>query len=550
MAKITDTLITEYRLVDRYTPHAKKIADSTRATGASLQSVSGMFSGLGNVVQSVAMKLTGILVVASASVVGFGVASVKSAASLESMKLGLMALLGSASAAEAELKLLREASKLPGLGFREAVTGATNLIAAGMSAENARVTLIALGNALALVGRGKDDLREVVFQLTQMIGSGKLQGDELKIMSERIPLLRRALKEALGTLDTDEINKKFSIEEVVARLTQVLLRMPKAVGGIGNEFSNLADDVDVAMAEAGAAINKALLPVIQKVSSFISYLADSGVIKRATEGLADMFDQSAGSNGLIRALAYIVATVKNLPGLFRAVGDLIGRTFEVVGRAAKMALSVFALIFGVRMARAVLQIAGVMWELYKAVRAIGIATVILAGLRRGIAGLLVIITTTLAAVAAIQIGMDRMLGSAPAQTNVSDSLGNIERDANASIREYESSQNGSFADTFSSMQNIADLAVKQAEKDRTLKEIASNTKQTAQNTLPMVDLTKIALGGGQLGGYGVAATELSQIKRGTGGRGGGDKFDQIARLAREATMEMAYQIVLDQGRGR
>lgn len=100
--------------------------------------------------------------------------SIEAYGRLDALKRGLETVMGSAKAAGKEFENLKPVAQLPGLGLEEAVQGSVNLQAIGFSADKARQVMLQFGNALGSVGRGKEDLQEVVRQLGQLEGRGKV----------------------------------------------------------------------------------------------------------------------------------------------------------------------------------------------------------------------------------------------------------------------------------------------------------------------------------------------------------------------------------------
>jgi hypothetical protein len=189
---------------------------------------------------------------------GIGVASVKVFADIEKLQKGLESVMGSSEAAAAEFELLKEVAKLPGLGLEEAVSGSVNLQAAGFSADQARKTLLAFGNALATVGKGARELDLVNLALTQLNNKSGGFGQDLRQLTEQLPQLRKSLKEAFGTADTDEISRSgISGAEVVQRLTAEFEKLPKVTGGINNAFENFSDSLKITLAGIGEEISEA-----------------------------------------------------------------------------------------------------------------------------------------------------------------------------------------------------------------------------------------------------------------------------------------------------
>ena len=68
-------------------------------------------------------------------------AALKTAADMEALRTGFAATYKGAEPLGVALGKVQELAKLPGLGLREALQGATNLQAAGFSAEQARKSL-------------------------------------------------------------------------------------------------------------------------------------------------------------------------------------------------------------------------------------------------------------------------------------------------------------------------------------------------------------------------------------------------------------------------
>jgi tape measure domain-containing protein len=175
-------------------------------------------------------------------VFNFGKQFVDAAANVERLKAGLTSVTGSADEAEKQLKRLREVARLPGLGFVEAVQGATNLQAAGFSAEKAEESLRAFGNALASVGKGKAELDGVILALSQMQAKGKLSAEEINQIAERVPQIRQVMVDAFGTAIPKEIEGMgISIDDFVSGVNRSLLKIPPVAETASNAFENLGD---------------------------------------------------------------------------------------------------------------------------------------------------------------------------------------------------------------------------------------------------------------------------------------------------------------------
>jgi tape measure domain-containing protein len=177
---------------------------------------------------------------------GLTVNAFRAAASMESLEKGLLAInKGDIAGTTRKLEELREVAKLPGLGFREAVTGQTNLQAAGIEAKLATRLLKGFGNALAITGKGKAELDGVQLALSQIASKGKVSAEEINQLAERVPQIRQLMKGAFGTADTEKL-QKMGIKPItlLQKISDELAKSPLVSGGAQNSVENLEDSWD------------------------------------------------------------------------------------------------------------------------------------------------------------------------------------------------------------------------------------------------------------------------------------------------------------------
>ena len=225
-----------------------EISSLDKTLKTAVERVKRMGSDLSSLGSSLALGL-------SAPLAGFGALAIKSAADLEALKMGLTAVTGSAKAAAVQFEQLKEVAKLPGLGFQEAVRGATNLQAIGFQFAQSKNILLQFGNALASVGRGREDLEEVIRQLGQMASRGKVTADNLKPIMERVPQVAAIIKREFGTIDTEALQKMgISATKLISTLELELGKLPRVTGGLKNDLENMRDSISFAFAAAGEAL--------------------------------------------------------------------------------------------------------------------------------------------------------------------------------------------------------------------------------------------------------------------------------------------------------
>jgi tape measure domain-containing protein len=283
--------------------------------------------------------------------------SLDAAIEMESLKLGLASVAGSAQAANAQMKELREIAKLPGLGLQEAIQGSTRLQAVGINAQLANKALMEFGNALARVGKGREELSGVILALTQIVGAGKVTAEEINQIAERVPEVRKVMMEAFGTASTEAIQKmNLSAESFIATLVSGFEKLPRVIGGSRNEIENFNDAVFNAKVAAG----QVLLPVFTQVLGMLTNLVGwfnqlsdttkslitwSGVV---VGGLAAITASLAGLGLALPALiaGMTVLTTSVIPALGSALSFLatnpIGLTITAIGLLAATLLALRA----------------------------------------------------------------------------------------------------------------------------------------------------------------------------------------------------------------
>lgn len=265
----------------------------------------------------------------TAPIVALGTASIVTFGRLEALQKGLIAVSGSAKEANRQFEELRDVAKLPGLGLEEAVRGSVALQSAGFAFEQSKETLLAFGNALATVGKGKNELNFVILALTQLQNKTTGFGQDLRQLTEQLPQLRGALQNAFGTSDSLEIAKLgVTGRQVVEIITKEFAKLPKVTGGIKNAFENASDSIQIALAQVGESINKAL-----DVEDLINRFA--ATISRVADGFSNL-------NPTIQKTILVVA------GLTAALGPLlltIGVFTTTIIPAAIAGLSVLKVAF-------------------------------------------------------------------------------------------------------------------------------------------------------------------------------------------------------------
>ncbi|HET6495310.1 MAG TPA: hypothetical protein VFH61_08110, partial [Thermoleophilia bacterium] len=238
---------------DKSTAAVTKIGKAAQRAGASIQ------SGLGRMgVQSLA-RLKFAAVAAGAAFIAIGVASARAgimiAAQRDAQIRGLAALMGSLELAQKHFEELQVLAKLPGVGLEQALLLSNRLQAAGKSAEFAKRSIMAFGNAIALAGQDASVLPLIAKGLTDIASSPIVKQQDLYQLLNNIPILGKTIIDLYGSLQSSEINKQIgSTAEFLEDLLGALERAPKAADTFANTLFNLGMTWQNIEAEFGAGV--------------------------------------------------------------------------------------------------------------------------------------------------------------------------------------------------------------------------------------------------------------------------------------------------------
>ena len=257
----------EIRIVGKIDDLERKIDDAKKLSRKAGEEIARSFATSADKIgRSLTRNVSIPLAAVGVGLAALGVKSFQAAAQLDTMERGLGALMGSAQAAQREIANLQRTSQLPGIDFKTALAGSQRLQAVGLAADKARSLMEGLANANARAGGSAENLDGTLIQLGQTLSSGRLQGDELRTISERIPEFRKVLSQQFGTSNSEIIGDmmtsgKLSMEAFVDGMIVGLKKLPQAEAGIQTSIKNLQNRVFVILADAG----KDLIPVVESV---------------------------------------------------------------------------------------------------------------------------------------------------------------------------------------------------------------------------------------------------------------------------------------------
>ena len=272
------------------------------------------------------------------------VTGVQAAMAYDSQVRGLAAYAKNAEELQTQLGRLKEIAKLPGLGLTEVRAGVLNLEAAGLSAQTSERALMAFGNALALVGKGKSELDGVILALGQIASKGAISAEEINQIAERVPQIRQVLVSAFGTASTEAIQKMgLSADVAIGKIIAGLEQLPKATSSALTTFENLQDAIEQAFLPIGRGIldifssaEGGTMRLIERVAEMgrqigevFSAIGKSGVIQDFLNRVIGAFGPGGNfQQAMINVAANLLAFFAQLPRILQELGPAIMTFFS------------------------------------------------------------------------------------------------------------------------------------------------------------------------------------------------------------------------------
>lgn len=298
-----------------------------------MRNVGNAARGVGEAIRTAA-DATRLLDAAQASFAT--VTGVQAAMAYDSQVRGLAAYAKNAQELQDQLGRLQEIAKLPGLGLKEVRAGVLQLEAAGLNAQTAERALMAFGNALALVGKGKSELDGVILALGQIASKGSISAEEINQIAERVPQIRQVLVSAFGTASTEAIQKMgISADQAIKRIIAGLEQLPKATTSALTTFENLQDALEQAFLPIGRGIldifssaEGGTMRLIDRIAEMgrqigevFSAIGKSGVIQDFLNRVISAFGPGGNfQQAMINVAANLLAFFAQLPRILQEIG--------------------------------------------------------------------------------------------------------------------------------------------------------------------------------------------------------------------------------------
>jgi len=219
--------------------------------------------------------------IAATGIVLIGRQAVKTSANFEKLNVRLGLLTKANGTFARSQQIAAEAQKAFGLSATEALQGITDITARlaplGVGVEDIKSTFFGFNTAAKLAGASAMESSNAFRQLAQALGSGRLQGDEFRSISEQIPTLLAPIAKELGV--TIGQLKKFASEgKLTSDVVLRALRKVEQDGGsslkelIANDPTQIFKNFTNATEDLSRAFGTQLRPVVEEVTKILTEL--------------------------------------------------------------------------------------------------------------------------------------------------------------------------------------------------------------------------------------------------------------------------------------
>ena len=197
-----------------------------------------------------------------------------------------------------------------------------------------------LNKQFKISGAGIQEASAAMYQLTQAMASGKLQGDEFRSIMENAPLLAQSIAKEMG-MSVGQLKEMSSQGLITADIIK------SALFNAAEETDARFGEIPMTFAEVGQSVQNQLIQAFQPVLEQLSTLPQSGEFQAFIEGVGiairGLAIAAQGSIGLISAaFAGLRIAISIISQTVRSFGSLFISTMPKISAAVLAVVVAFA----------------------------------------------------------------------------------------------------------------------------------------------------------------------------------------------------------------
>ena len=329
------------------------IGDKTNLE-STMKSVESTLGSVGSITASVVGLLTKTVV---AGLSAIGSAGILYNEQMETYQMGLETLLGSSEQAIKTMEQIKEDARTTPFDVSGLTQANRLLISAGVNAEEARDTILALGDAVAASGGGDNELKRMAQNLQQIKNVGKASALDIKQFAYAGINIYQLLSDYFGmTVEDIREMKDITYEDISGALKKATKEGGKYYNAMNKQSKTLKGQLanlkDGFLSVAGILsepvfdyLKDVILPGINDEMDYLNGLLDEtsgsmldkivGAIPKVIDKIVKFLDEN-GSKIIDKAvdvvMSIVEAIIPKLPDIFNSLLEL---TIELVSRLSE-----------------------------------------------------------------------------------------------------------------------------------------------------------------------------------------------------------------------
>ena len=313
-----------------------------QAVGSQLKDIGGKVSDVG---KDMTLKLTTPLV-------ALGTVGVNYNAQIEQYRAMFTTLTGSAEEADRIISQLQADAQKSPFDSKSLIEANQYLISAGVSAEDARKTILDLGNAVAATGGGSDELNRMAQNLQQIKNVGKATATDIKQFANAGINIYGLLAETTGKTveEVKEMDVSYEVlAEALAKASEEGGRYAGAMEAqsqtLNGSLSATKESIQMLLGEIMEAAMPVIVKVLEKVREVIDWLSSldddtkktilivGAVVAALGPVITIVGGIITGIGGLVTALGFLfspIGVVIAIIGLLVAAGVALYKNWDTI----------------------------------------------------------------------------------------------------------------------------------------------------------------------------------------------------------------------------
>ena len=286
---------------------------------STMNSIGSSFGKLGSTMMNVVSTLTKALATSTTALVTFGV---NYNAQMETYQAGLETLLGTSEQAVNTMNQIKEDARTTPFDVAGLTQANRLLISTGVSAEEARETILALGDAVSASGGGNDELQRMSVNLQQIKNAGKATALDIRQFAYAGINIYQLLADYTGKT-TEEVK---DMEITYEALTGALKKASKEGGKYYNAMNKQSKTLKGQISNLKDGFSMLAGSLSEPV---FNYIKDN--ILPGINDEIDNLNEMIGEKGIGGTLEYLVDNIiKNIPGAIDKIVDFIDKNGEKI----------------------------------------------------------------------------------------------------------------------------------------------------------------------------------------------------------------------------